>query len=164
MQEVEHETQEKRDFVKETRDYLKKYGQIKVTIENLKDDIEMWQEEMDSDIAAPITKYDIQPGGGASTMTTVEAAVARHDKLMAMIQHNERQIKNLERIIRKIDRAIDGLDTEDQNLIRGHFIEHRRWRELSAEKFFTEKWARERSRKALKVIAFMLFGEYSLIA
>jgi hypothetical protein len=83
---------------------------------------------------------------------------------MAMIQHNERQIKNLERIIRKIDRAIDGLDTEDQNLIRGHFIEHRRWRDLSAEKFFTEKWARERSRKALKVIAFMLFGEYSLIA
>lgn len=164
MQEVEHETQETRDFIKETRDYLKKYGQIKATIENLKEDITMWQEELDSDIAAPITKYDIQPGGGTSTMSPVEAAAARHDKLMAMIRHNERQIKNLERIIRKIDRAIDGLDPEEQDLIRGHFIEHRRWAELSAEKFFTENWARKRSRKAITWIAFMIFGEYSLIA
>ena len=156
--------QEKRDYVKEARNYLKKYGQIKVTIENLKDDITMWQEELELDIAAPITKYDSQPGGSMSPMTPVEAAAARHDKLIAMIRDNERQIKDLERIIRKIDRAIGGLEPDDQFLIRGHFIDRKKWGALSAEKFFTEKWARERSRKAIKEIAFMIFGDCRLIA
>lgn len=154
---------ESRDFIKETRDCLKQYNQFRVAIENLKDDIADLQEELEMDTAAPIAKYD-SAGGGNSTNTPVEAAAARRDKLMAMIRDNERQIKNLERIIRKIDRAINELKPDDQWLIRGHFIEHHRWAELSAEKFFTEKWARERSRKAIKQIAFMVFGEYSLIA
>ena len=150
------------DYIETTRRYLKQYGQFKVTVTNLKDDIDTWQQIIDSEIVAPIAKYDSQPGGGTSELSTVEAAAARREKVADMIIKNKESIRNIERIIRKVDRAIEELKPDDKFLIKGHFIEHKSWGELSAEKFFTEKWARERSRKAIKKMAFMMFGDKAL--
>jgi hypothetical protein len=46
------------DYIETTRRYLKQYSQFKVTVTNLKDDIDTWQQIIDSEIVAPIAKYD----------------------------------------------------------------------------------------------------------
>jgi hypothetical protein len=141
---------------------LKRYNQFKVTIANLNDDIDAMEHAIEEDVAAPIANYGGMPGGGTPELNTVEAAAERHNKMKDMIHKDRESIQNIERILRKVDRAITELKPDDQFLIKGHFIDHRSWGELSAEKFFTEKWARERSRKAIKQMAFMLFGSRAM--
>lgn len=150
------------DYIETTRSYLKRYSQFKVTIANLNDDIEAYEHAIELDIAAPISKYDSQPGGGTPELNAVEQLAAKHEKIMDMIHKNKESIRNIERILHKVDRAINELKPDDRFLIKGHFIDHRSWGDLSAEKFFTEKWARERSRKAIKEMAFMIFGDKAL--
>jgi len=150
------------DFIEATRGYLKRYNQFQVTIANLNDDIEAMEHAIELEIAAPISKYGGQPGGGGSELTPTEQGASRISKAQDFIRKNKESIRNIERILRKVDRAIAQLKPDDQWLIRGHFIDHRSWGELSAEKFFTEKWARERSRKAIKKMAFMIFGNRAL--
>ena len=150
------------DYIETTRSYLKRYNQFKVTIANLNDDIDAMEHAIEEDVAAPIANYGGMPGGGTPELNTVEAAAERHNKMKDMIHKDRESIQNIERILRKVDRAITELEPDDQFLIKGHFIDHRSWGELSAEKFFTEKWARERSRKAIKQMAFMLFGSRAM--
>jgi len=150
------------DYIETTRSYLKRYNQFKVTIANLNDDIDAMEHAIEEDVAAPIANYGGMPGGGTPELNTVEAAAERHNKMKDMIHKDRESIQNIERILRKVDRAITELEPDDQFLIKGHFIDHRSWGELSAEKFFTEKWARERSRKAIKQMVFMLFGSRAM--
>lgn len=150
------------DYIEATRGYLKRYNQFKVTIANLEDDIDALKHAINEDTAAPISKYGDQPGGGTPELNAVESAAARHAKMEDAIHKKQESIENIERILRKVDRAITELKPDDQFLIKGHFIKHRSWSDLSAEKYFTEKWARERSRKAIKEMAFMIFGGRAL--
>lgn len=150
------------DYIEATRGYLKRYNQFKVTIANLEDDIDALEHAIEEDTAAPISKYGDQPGGGTPELNTVELAAARHAKMEEAIHKDKESIKNIEHILRKVDRAINELKPDDQFLIKGHFLQHRSWGELSAEKYFTEKWARERSRKAIKQMAFMIFGNRAI--
>ena len=150
------------DFIEATRGYLKRYNQFKATIANLKDDNEAMEHAIELDIAAPISKYGGQPRGGTSELTTVEQAASMISKVQDCIRRNKDNIQNIERILRKVDRAINELKPDDQILIKGHYIDRRSWGDLSAEKFLTEKWARERSRKAIKQMAFMIFGNRAL--
>ena len=150
------------DFIETTRGYLKRYSQFKVTIANLNDDIEAMEHAIETDIAAPISKYGGQPGGGSPELTPTEQGASRISKAQDFIRKNRESIRNIEHILRKVDRAIGELKPDDQRLIKGHFIDHRSWGELSAEVYHTEKWARERSRKAIKKMAFMIFGDRAL--
>lgn len=150
------------DFIEATRGYLKRYNQFKATIANLKDDNEAMEHAIELDIAAPISKYGGQPRGGTPELTTVEQAASMISKVQDCIRRNKDNIQNIERILRKVDRAINELKPDDQILIKGHYIDRRSWGDLSAEKFLTEKWARERSRKAIKQMAFMIFGNRAL--
>ena len=150
------------DFIEATRGYLKRYNQFQVTIANLNDDIEAMEHAIESEIAAPISKYGGQPGGGSSELTPTEQGASRISKAQDIVRENKESVRNIERILRKVDRAIAQLKPDDQWLIKGHFIDHRSWGELSAEVYHTEKWARERSRKAIKKMAFMIFGNRAL--
>lgn len=152
------------NYINLTRAHLKKYNQYKAAIENLNEDIEAMQSDIKNDVAAPVASYGTNAGGVVRELNAVESATEKHLSLSAKIQENKRCIEAYERILRKIDRAIGELKPDDQFLIKGHFIDRRKWKDLSAEKFYTEKWARERSRKAVKAIAFMMFGDMALIA
>ena len=146
------------DYIQTTRIYLKRYNQFKATIANLQDDIAGMKREIEHDVAAPISKYGDQPGGGQPELNSVEAAAERHRKLEARIKEAERNIDNIGRIIRKVDRAIDALDAEDADLIRGHYLEHKSWRQLSEKHYLTEKWASEKARRAVKEMSFTIFA------
>ena len=66
----------------------------------------------------------------------------------------------LERILRKVDRALEGVSELDCDLVRGHYINGESWQALGDRHFCSEKWARDRGGRALREVAYMVFGIY----
>ena len=146
------------DYVNTTRGWLKRYNQFVVTAENMRDEIAANKKIMEADVSAPCAKYGDEPGGGTSELNTVEAAASRHEYLNQRIAEAQSTIDEIERILRTINRTIDGLPKDDGKLIRDHYIDRKSWRDISNEVYLTEKWARDRGNKAIKEMAKMIFG------
>lgn len=129
------------DYVQTTRGYLKRYNQFRVAVANLEDDIDGMERALSRD----------------PEINTAETA--RCEKISLRIQEAQESIDSISRILRKIERAIEALDEEKKKLIRGHYIEGKSWRRLALENYLTEKWASEKARRAVKEMAFMIFGK-----
>lgn len=145
------------DYVGSVRKYLRKYNQFKVTILNLEEEKEA-QIKMLNDFSVSIAKYGDEPGGGSSELNQTEAAADQRIKIKKEIENIDMNIAVLQRLIKKVDRSIAGLADTERRLIVGYFFDNKSWMELGNEMYYTEKWARERGNKAVKEIAFMMFG------
>lgn len=147
------------DYIQTTRTYLKRYNQFKATIENLQDDIDGLKQAIEHDVAAPISRYGDEPGGGTPELNVVEAAAARHAAMNKRIAEAQASIDSISRIIRKVDRALGALPDEDKRLIVGHYIDRKSWRQLGREEYLTEEWACEKARRAVKEMSFTIFAK-----
>jgi hypothetical protein len=145
------------DYVGITRRYLKNYNQLRIAIENLDEDINA-RKELLRDESVAISRYGTQPGGGFSELTQAEAAAAKRVKCEQEIIELQSNKAEIERIIRKVDRALEGLSDADCDLVKGYYIDGYSWRQLGQQQFCSEKWARDKGNKALKEVAFMVFG------
>lgn len=145
-------------YISITRSYLKKYNQFKITIENLTDEITAQEELLNSDVAASISKYGDDTIGGTSELNTVESAVYRHEIIEKRISEMRANVTDIERIIRKVNRAIEGLSKENKQLITAYYIDGKNWQEIGKDNYFTEKWARDKGNKAIKELSKMIFG------
>ena len=145
------------DFLGMTKKYLKDYNQFKITVKNLNEEIEA-QIAMLNDEPVAISRYGGEPGGGSGELNATEAAANRRVMVRAHIEDMRRNKEEIERIIRKVDRAIEGLSDEDKGLVQGHFIDGYSWWQLGVKCSYTEKWARDHGNKAVKQVAFMIFG------
>lgn len=146
------------DYVITVRRWLKNYNRFGITIENLRDDIKQKQKEMEHDVNAPVSHYGNAPAGGKAELNTVESSASRHIAIQKEIDDTLSAIADIELVMRKIDRAISGLNDTDRRLIEGHYIQSLSWEHLGNEMFYSEKWARERAGKAVKEMAVMIFG------
>lgn len=146
------------DYVITVRRWLKNYNRFGITIENLKDDIKCKEQEMEHDVNAPISHYGNAPVGGASELNIVESSASKHIAMRKEIDDTLSAIADIELVMRKIDRAISGLNDIDRRLVEGHYIKSVSWEELGSEMYYSEKWARERAGKAVREIAIMIFG------
>ena len=97
-------------------------------------------------------------GGGSGELNAVESAANRRMKIQADIVEMQRNKTEIERVLRKVDRALEGLGDADRDLVQGHFIDGYSWGQLGNKAYCTEKWARDKGNKALKEVAFMVFG------
>ena len=68
---------------------------------------------------------------------------------------NRDEVKHL---IDKIDRALSTLPLEDQSILQEHYFEGKSWEQIGYNAHYSERWAREKGGKALKSLAFVLFG------
>lgn len=146
------------DYVATTRRWLKNYQSFKVTIENLTDDIDTLAQMNRLDVAAPISKYGDEPGGGTPELNNVERSAEKHIQREKRMAEKRQSIETLELTIRKVDRAIANLSDTEARLVKGHFLENLAWDELGAEFGYTEKWARTHGGKAVRLMAEMIFG------
>lgn len=146
------------DYVQTTKRWLKNYNKFRITIENLQDDIASLRKQNETDANAPIAKYGDSLGGGTPELNTVETLAYRHSVREAEIAEKEQSIEAIERTMRKIDRAFDGLDGTDYALVHGYYIENKPWELVGSENFFSEKWAQERGSRAVRKMAEMIFG------
>ena len=145
------------DYVGMTKRYLKSYNQLRITARNLDEDIEASQ-AMLQDESVAISRYGGEMGGGSGELNAVESAANRRMKIQADIVEMQRNKTEIERVLRKVDRALEGLGDADRDLVQGHFIDGYSWGQLGNKAYCTEKWARDKGNKALKEVAFMVFG------
>ena len=145
------------DYVGMTRRYLKSYNQLQITVKNLDEEIEA-QKNMLQDEAVAISRYGDEPGGGSSELNATESAASRRIMIENRIVDMECDKAEIERVLRKIDRALEGLSDGDRDLVHGHFIDGYSWQQLGNKTYCSEKWARDKGNKALKEVAFMVFG------
>lgn len=145
------------DYVSMTRKYLKNYNKLKITIVNLTEELNA-QKELLQDESIAISRYGCELGGGSSELNATEAAADRRDKTKRKVVELENNISEIQRIINKLDRALKGLNETDCQLIKGYYIDGYSWNKLGNKNYCTEKWARDKGNKALREVAFMLFG------
>lgn len=145
------------DYVSMTRRYLKNYNKLKITILNLTEELNA-QNELLQDESIAISHYGCELGGGSSELSATEAAAERRSKTKRKIIELENNIAEIQRIINKIDRALEGLKESDSELVKGYYIDGYSWSQLGVKNYCTEKWARDKGNKAMKEVAFMVFG------
>lgn len=146
------------DYVQITKEYLKRYQEFKATVENLNDEIEAQEHFLNAGPSAPIPKYGDDSGGGTNELTPAEAEAAKRIAIREKIESKRHEVERIERVIRKVDRALEALTTEDRQLVEGFYLQHKTWKELSIEHYMTEKWARVTAGRVVKRMAGMIFG------
>lgn len=147
------------EYIRMTRARLGNYNGFKVQMENLQDDIDTLKEELKTDVAAPISKYGRDTGGGSSELNTVERSASRHMAVREEIARKEKAVNIIALNLRKIDRAIDVLLPEERQLLRSFYIDGRTWQQITIETNQSYKWVAEKGRKALIKVAGMLFAD-----
>lgn len=146
------------DYIRLTRQYLKKYNQLKIAVQNLADEIHAQEMLLESESIPSVHYGDDVIGSGRGELTSTEAAAARRIKLEGNIAAMRMRRDEMSRTIRAIDRALKSLNDEDVELIEGRYIRGLSWMEIAERMNYTEKWAREKGGKVLRDVALMLFG------
>lgn len=141
-----------------TRFYLKNYNQFKIAIKNLSDDMEALQKNLQQENTAPISKYGESSGDRNNEFTVVEAFVIKREQCQAKIIEIQNNLNVINRIIKKIDRAIEGLGDLDRKVIVAYYFDNKSWREIAQKNYISEQWAKERRNKAVKQVSRMIFG------
>ena len=146
------------DYISITRRWLKDYNLFRATIAHMEKDIEAQQAALHRDVAAPIAKYGDMLKGGSAELNGVESAASERmarerDMYQAMINRDD-----IKRQVERIDSAIDTLAEDEREVIREHYIEGDSWEHIGQNRHYSERWARDKGGKALKKVAFVLFG------
>ena len=146
------------DCIAETKRLLKEAPIMAVTVQNLTDEIaELEALLADESIAA--ARYGVDAiGGGAGELTATEAAAARRVKMERRIIDLRHRIAAIERKQRAIDRAVNALQDDEREIIRARMA-GLSWEMVACKLNYSVKWTQKKSDKAIKAIAFMMFGE-----
>ena len=155
------ELKEYNDYVEIVKRYLSKYGRMQGTAESMRMKAKTIREELSegADIAAPISKYGDQAGGGSPELNAVEAAADRRTKKAKMAAWCEAQADVIEHRLELVDHALACLDEREQRLVKGYYFEKKRWVDLASEMNFSETWARKIGGRAVKTMAAIIFGD-----
>ena len=149
------------DYVEIVKRYLSQYGRMRGTAESMRMRAKTIREELSEgfDIAAPISKYGDQVGGGSPELNTVETAADRRTKKAKMAAWCEAQADVIEHRLELVDHALACLDEREQYLLRGYYFEKKTWVELAMDLYLSETWARKTGGRAVKTMAAIIFGE-----
>jgi len=144
------------DYVKLVREYLRNYNRWHIAVQNMQEEIEAKQREI-AVIAAPVAKYG-NTTGGVNELTSVEREASMHEQARQDISSLERGLATLRRKLAQLERAIHGLQPEEQELLRRRYIDGGSWLAISGVMHVSPDWARKRARRALGHVAGMIFG------
>lgn len=145
------------DCIKETKRILGQYNKMKVAVQNLAEEIEALTAALQGESVA-IARYGDEPTGGTGELTATEAAAARRMRAAADIAEMEQRKRDIERTLRAVDRALSCLSAEDEQLVRGRYVDGYAWWQVAREAGYTEKYASERGNRVLRDVADMVFG------
>lgn len=151
------------EYVNVIKGRLKNYSMFKKMVSDMTADIAT-QEEMLSramDLGAPIAAYDSMPRGGSSELTTVERLTEDRLRVRENIRRTTLNRDETQLIIDQIDRTLMALSQEEEELLRGYYIDGLSWQTIGYEHHYSERWARKKAKKALRTMALMIFGPKS---
>ena len=148
------------DYVRTVRIWMKEYNNFKAMIVAMDEDIEAQTRllEQASDLTAPIAKYDGMPRGGSAPLTAVESAAQDRIRREHAIYKEKLNRDEIQRILDRVDRALHSLDQEGREVLEEFYIEKKSWEQIGNDHHYSERWARDKGGKALKAVAFFIFG------
>lgn len=148
------------DYAGITRQWLRRYNDFSMAAKNMNADVKILVQEIaaNEDMTAPIAKYSSMPSSGKSELNAVESSTARRLEKERQIEMVKNDVIELERVIAKIDRAINSLDGESADIIKSYYIDRQSWAKIADKHHYSEEWARKKSNKAIKRMALIIFG------
>lgn len=146
------------DYIITTRQWLKHYNRFKASIDCMNEDLRMLEVSVKEEEAAPIAHYGDMPAGGQSELNSIEKAVDRKIKQQGLITQIKADIAELQRIITKVDRAMDTLDDDSRDIVQGCYIDGYSWLQVSLQHHLSESGARKKGNRALEDLALVMFG------
>jgi DNA-directed RNA polymerase specialized sigma subunit len=148
------------DYIRTVRIWMKEYNNFKAMVVAMNEDIAAQTRllERADDLTAPIAKYDGMPRGGSGELNAVEAAAQDRIRRQQAIYKEMLNRDEVQRILDRVDRALRSLPEEDREVLIEFYIDKRSWDEIGYSRGYSERWARDKGGKALKAVAFFIFG------
>lgn len=151
---------ESNDYIDLTKKYLKKYHVFQLAAKALADDISSKEELIQSslDVSAAVARYGDMPGGGNSELNGVEAACERHLQIQAEIESMKNDLAAVKSRLAKIDAALKVNDDVVRKMIEAYYMDGFSWEQISLTYHYSQRWCREKTKKAVKDMAVVIFG------
>lgn len=133
---------------------LKNYKMMKISIENMKQEIEYIKQNEDG-----ISGIDYD---GVSTSKTYKFTSTVEDTVLSRsekIHYLERNIAHNKRQIKKVDKAMEGLSDDERTIITGKYIEGNQWWQVAGVVGYSERHCKRIRNAAIKKLILGMFGE-----
>ena len=147
----------KNSYYKSTESLLYNYNMLKVSIENMKLEIE----ETEKNDGATGIKYD-----GVQTSPTFKFSSQTEDTSIRNIETIDllkKRIEITENKIKRVDNAIEALNGAEKNVIIKRYLEGKQWYIVAYEVNYNERWCKELRKRAIEKIAIGLYGYRALL-
>lgn len=147
----------KNSYYKSTESLLYNYNMLKVSIENMKLEIE----ETEKNDGATGIKYD-----GISTSPTFKFSSQTEDTSIRNIETIDllkKRIEITENKIERADNAIEALNGAEKDVIIKRYLEGKQWYIVAYEVNYNERWCKELRKRAIEKIAIGLYGYRALL-
>lgn len=141
------------DKYKETEYLLYNYKMILISIENLKEDIELLKEE------CGVGSIDTEKENLSKTYKFSSVVENTALSTMEQIEYLEMSIRKMEGQIEGVDKALRGLSEEERIILVEKYIEGRQWWQVASKVRYSERWCKSLRTDAIKKMALGIFGE-----
>lgn len=147
----------KNSYYKSTESLLYNYNMLKVSIENMKLEIE----ETEKNDGTTGIKYD-----GVQTSPTFKFSSQTEDTSIRNIETIDllkKRIEITENKIERVDNAIEALNGAEKDVIIKRYLEGKQWYIVAYEVNYNERWCKELRKRAIEKIAIGLYGYRALL-
>ena len=137
---------------KKVEELLYNYKMLKISIENMKEDIEY----LDKEDGLKGISYD-----GTSTSKTNDTSDIVADVVLSKSEKRhylEHQIECNQREIDSIDRAMEGLTDIERKIITEKYINSNQWWQVASKVCYSESWCKQLRGKAINKLIIGVYG------
>jgi hypothetical protein len=151
------------DYICVTEGYLENWNGLIAAIQNMNELLKDKQEELEiaRDAAPPVAQIgqtSLFGGGGANKLTQPEAVYEKIQSLTREIEGMKKEIKSLQSLVNRLDRARMALKPELKRLVEMRYVDEAYWEDIQAELHYSERWCRELIDRAVEDMAIAIFG------
>lgn len=153
-------TDDYNDYIFLTKKYLRNYNKFKLAAKVIENDIQSKEKILNesSDIAAAIAKYGGMTSAGHSELNTVEAACERRMNTAKEIESKKNDLVNIKNLLNKVELALLAVDYDTRKIVMDYYINGYSWEQISFRHYYSAKWCREKSKKAIGDMSVVIFG------
>ncbi|WFD08728.1 hypothetical protein [Tepidibacter hydrothermalis] len=146
-----------KDTYKKTEWMLYNYKMLKVSVENLKSEIQ--ELKMDT-VGTGAIRYDKEKSSPTYNIvcTTEEEAISNIERINRL----ENQIMKIQNKINKVDRGLSALNEKERTIIESRYITGLQWWQVASIVKYNERWCREKRKVAIGKLSLGLFGDTSV--
>ena len=148
------------DYVISIREYLRRYHEFMVYIANVQEEIKECESQMQMDAAPKVPTLSPSGGcgGNGEEHSPQEQAYFRKEALKERIVELHSNLRQIEPLMKRLNRSLDALISSDRAIIQARFIDGQSWENTARCANCSIGYCRKRANQALEILAAMMFG------